>query len=126
MFTQFADLEGCLKVANSSLADLERACDPILDMAFPGARAGANPPSRVELLGATPERLRAHVREVALISSDQALAVLKSHYPRADLARFGEGYAEGATEESVAALLEEARPISNVLVENLDLDPAVE
>ena len=95
-------------------------------MAFPGARTGANPPSRVELLGAAPERLRAHVKEVALISSDQALAVLKSHYPRADLTRFGEGYAEGATEESVAALLEEARPISNVLVENLDLDPAVE
>ena len=126
MFAQFADLEGRLKVANSSLADLERASDPVLEMVFPGARAAANPPSRVELLGAAPERLRAHMKEVALISFDQALAVLKSHYPRADLTRFGEGYAEGVTEESVAALLEEARPISNVLVENLDLDPAVE
>ena len=85
-------------------------------MVFPGVRTGANPPSRVELLGAA----------TLLISSDQALAVLKSHYPRADLTRFEEGYAEGATEESVAALLEEARPISNVLVENLKLEPAVE
>ena len=97
MFAQFADLEGRLKVANSSLADLERATDPILEMVFPGARAAVKPPSRAELLGAAPERLRAHVKEVALVSSDQALAVMKSHYPRADLTRFGEGYAEGAT-----------------------------
>ena len=119
-------MKGRLKVANSSLTDLERASDPVLEMVLPGARAGATPPSRAELLRAAPERLRAHMKEVALISSDQALAVLKSHYPRADLTRLGEGYAEGATEASVAALLEEARPISNVLVENLDLDPAVE
>ena len=126
MFAQFADLEGHLKAANSALADLERATDPVLEVAFPDARAAANPPSHMELLRMAPERLRAHMKEVALISSDQALAVMKSHYPRADLARFGEGYAEGATEESVTALLDEARPISNVLVENLELDPSVE
>ena len=123
MLAQFADLEGRLKVANSALAELERAADPVLEVAFPDAREAAEPPPRLELLRMVPERLRAHMKEVALISSDQALAIMKSHYPRADLTRFEEGYAEGATEEGVVTLLEEVRPISNVLVENLELDP---
>ena len=73
-----------------------------------------------------PERIRAHVKEVALVSADQVLAVMKSHYPRVKLVRFGEGYAEGSTEEGVAALLEEVRPVSNLLVDNLELGSSVE
>ena len=126
MFAQFADLEGRLKAANSALAELEQAADPVLAVAFPDAGEAANPPPRLELLRMAPERLRAHVKEVALVSTDQALAIVKSHYPRVDLVRFGEGYAEGATEGGVTALLEEARPVSNVLVENLELDPPAE
>ena len=58
MFAQFADLEGRLKAANSALADLERATDQVLEVAFPDAREAANPPSRLELLRMGPERLR--------------------------------------------------------------------
>ena len=64
--------------------------------------------------------------EVALISSDQALATVKSHYPWVDLGRVGEGFAADADEAKVASLLEETRPISNLLVENLELDSPVE
>ena len=126
MFAQFADLEGRLKVANLALAEMEQAADPVLEVAFPDAGKDANPPPRLELLKMAPERIRAHLKEVALISADQVLAVVKSHYPRVDLVRFGEGYAEGATEEGVAALLEETRPVSSLLVDNLELDSPLE
>ena len=125
-FAQFADLEERVRVANSALVALEQAACPVLDIAFPDAGKDANPPSRLELLKMAPERIRAHVREVALINADQALAVVKSHYPRVELDRFGEGYADGSTEDGVAALLEEVRPVSNLLVDNLELGSSVE
>ena len=78
-----------------------------MDVAFPDVGKEANPSPRLELLKMAPERIRAHVKELALVSADQVLAVVKSHYPRVELARFREGYAEGSTEEGVAALLEE-------------------
>ena len=79
------DLQERLKVSNLAVEALEDAADPVLEIAFPGACKGSNPPSRVELLKAAPERLRAYIKEVALISSDQALALVKSHYTRVEL-----------------------------------------
>ena len=125
-FAQFADLEERLKVSNSALEVLEQVADPVMEMAFPDARNSDNPPSRLELLKATPGRMRTHMKEVALISSDQALAIVKSQNPWVDLGRVGKGFAADVDEEKVASLLEEARPISNLLVENLELDSPVE
>ena len=82
---QFVDLQERLKASNSAVEALERAADPVLEIAFLGAGQRSGPPSRVELLKAAPERLRGYVREVALISSDQAFALVKSHYTRVDL-----------------------------------------
>ena len=73
------------------------------------------------LLEAAPERLRNHLREVALIHSDQALALVKSHFCRVDLQRVAEGFAADADDEKIDALLKEARPISNVIVDDLGL-----
>ena len=49
---------------------LERAADPVLEIAFLDASQRSDPPSRVELLKAASERLRGYIKEVALISSD--------------------------------------------------------
>ena len=38
--------------------------------------------------------------------------VMKSLYPRVDMAALGEGYALGMTPEQITALLEEARPMA--------------
>ena len=73
------------------------------------------------LLEAVPERLGDHLREVALISFDQALALVKSHFCRADLQRVAEGFAADADDEKIDALLKEARPVSNVIVDDLGL-----
>ena len=73
------------------------------------------------LLEAAPERIRNHLREVALISSDQVLTLVKTHFCRVDLQRVAEGFAADADDEKIEALLKEARPVSNVIVDDLDL-----
>ena len=108
------------------LEGLHEAVDPVLKMAFPDAHEGGNLPPRLELLKAAPERLKAHIKEVALISTDQALALMKSHYPRADLERLREGFTENVDEAKADSLIKDVRPISNLLVENLDFDSLVE
>ena len=70
--------------------------------------------------------MKAYIREVALISTDQALALMKSHYPRADLQRLGEGFTEDVDDEKADSLIKIVRTISNLLVENLDFDSPVE
>ena len=52
----------------------------------------------------------------------QALAVVKSHYPRVDLQRFGEGFAADVNEDKFDSLTLEVTPTAELLVENLDLD----
>ena len=105
---QFADLQERLKASNSAVEVLERAADPVLEIAFPGACQRGDPPSRVELLRAAPERLRAIAKEAALLSSDRALTLVKSHYTRVDLQRVGEGFAADADDEKIESLMKEA------------------
>jgi hypothetical protein len=101
---------------------LEKAADPMLEVVFPGARERIDAPTRVKLLEAAPERMKTYVKDVALVSSDQALALVKSHYPRVDLQRVGEGFAADAEDEKIESLMAEARAISSVVVDDLDLD----
>ena len=93
----------------------------MLEIAFLGASQRSDPPLCVELLKAAPERLRSYIKEVALLSSDQAFALVKSHYIRVDLQRVGEGFAADADDDKVESLMKEARPISSIVVEDLDL-----
>ena len=123
---QFIDLEERLKTSRSSLEGLQEAADPMLKIAFPDAYEGGSPPSRLELLKAAPGRLKAHIKEVALVSTDQALALMKSHYPRVDLQQLGEGFTEDVYEAKADSLIKDVRPISDLLVENLDFDSPVE
>ena len=101
---------------------MEKAADPVLEVFFPGFRERSDVPARAELLEATPERVKTLIRDVALVSSDQALALVKSHYPRVDLQRVGEGFAADAGDEEIESLMVEARAISSIIVDDIDLD----
>ena len=70
--------------------------------------------------------MKDHIKEVALISTDQALALMKSHYPRADLQRLGEGFTEDVDEAKADSLIKDVQSISDLLVENLDFDSPIE
>ena len=52
----------------------------------------------------------------------QALAMMKSYYPGADLKRFEEGYTADMDEAKLEALSLEVEPTIESLVELLDLD----
>ena len=51
---------------------------------------------------------------------------MKSHYTRVDLQRVGKGFVADADEEKNESLMKEAQPISNVIIEDLDLGSPVE
>ena len=98
------------------------AADPVLQMAFPeGPEAGVLSDWQ-DHLKLVPEWLRAKMKCTALTAMIQALAMVKSHYPRVDLQRFKEGYTVDVDEAKLEALAVEVEPTVESLVENLDLD----
>ena len=120
--TFYADFrKQTFETLQTSLAELHKAADPVLQLAFPDEQQGGGPIAHLEYLKAAPERLKAQVKDAATISAVQALATVKSHYPRLDLQRVGEGFANDADEDKIDALLEEIKTTSDLLVENLDL-----
>ena len=69
-----------------------------------------------------PKKLKSQIKEVVIATAVQALAVVKSHYPRVDLQWIKEGFAEDTDEDKMDALLLDVKSTSDLLVENLDLD----
>ena len=80
------------------------------------------PIAQLEYLTAAPEKLKAQIKEVVTTSAVQALAVVKSHYPRMHFQRIGEDFAEDTDEDKMDALLLDVKPTSDLLVENPDLE----
>jgi len=71
---------------------VEEMVDLILQNIFPsGPTVGASCAWQ-ERLKLVPDRLKMKVKNVATTATIQALAMMKSHYPEADLKRFEEGY----------------------------------
>ena len=62
------------------------------------------------------------VKNVATTATIQALAMMKSHYPGADLKCFEEGYTADMDEAKLEALSLEAELTAESLVELLNLD----
>ena len=54
--------------------------------------------------------------------SQFVLVMVQSHYPRADVQRFGEGLAADTDDAQVPALLEEVRPLSESLSRQVYLE----
>src|SRR5438128_11102732 len=96
--------------------------DLILQKVFPsgpGAEGSSAWPERLKLVL---DRVTAKVKDAATTVTIQALAMVKSHYPFADLKRFKAGYAAGTDEDKLDALTSEVEPTAETLVELLDLD----
>ena len=79
---------------------------------------GAGPQSLVERLKAAPSRVAGLCKTIC----KHVLAVVKSYYPRADLAAAGDGVAHNCTEEAYAQYLEEAEPIASKMSEFVSLE----
>ena len=70
-----------IKLLKKERDDLSEAADPILQIAFPdGPEEGVQNASQ-ERLKLVPDRLKAQLKQTAMTTTVQALAVVKSHYP---------------------------------------------
>ena len=66
--------------------------------------------------------LMTEVKDAAIASIIQALAMVKSYYPFVDQKRFEAGYAAATDEDKLDALTLEMEPTAKVLVDLLNLD----
>ena len=102
--------------------NLRETADLILQKVFPGGPEAEGSSAWPERLKLVLDRVTAKVKDAATTVTIQALAMVKSHYPFADLKRFKAGYAAGTDEDKLDALTSEVEPTAEVLVEPLDLD----
>src|SRR5438132_226184 len=101
---------------------VEETADLILQNVFlsgPEARVSC---AWQEHLKSVPDWLKVKVKNVMMTATIQALAMMKLHYPGADLKCFEEGYMKDMDEAKLEALFLEVEPTTESLVELLDLD----
>src|SRR6266540_3531636 len=116
-----SDLEEILFL-QAEQENLREIADLILQKVFPsgpGAEGSSAWPERLKLV---PDRVTVKVKDAATTGTIQALAMVKSHYPFANLKHFKAGYAAGTDEDKLDALTSEVEPTADTLVELLDLD----
>ena len=75
--------------------DFREAVDPILQIAFPDVPEDGVLSAWQERLKLVPGRMKAQLKETTTTSTVQALAMVKSHYPRVDLQWLEEGFVGG-------------------------------
>src|SRR6266540_568632 len=102
--------------------NLRETADLILQKVFPGGPKAEGSSAWPERLKLVPDRLLLKVKDATTTATIQALAMMKSHYPFADLKRFEAGYAVDIDEAKLDALTLEVELIAEMLVELLDLD----
>ena len=74
-------MNNSINILKREREDFREAVDPILQIAFPdGPEEGV--PSALKLV---PRRIKEQLKQKAMTGTVQALAVVKSHYPRVDL-----------------------------------------
>lgn len=98
-------LRGELQELTVAAEDLVNAIAPVEE--------GVGPQSLVERLKAASSKVAGLYKAVC----KQVFAVMKSYYPRADLAAAGDGVARNCTEEAYAQYLKEAEPIASKMSE---------
>src|SRR5438046_2524004 len=80
------------------------AADPILLVAFPDGPEAEVSSAWRERLKLVPDQLKEKMKRTTLTATIQALAMVKSHYPRVDLQCFEEGYTVDVDEAKLEAL----------------------
>ena len=83
---------------------MSEAADPILQIAFSDGPQEGVPSAWQERLKLVPDRLKTQLKEMVMTAIVQALAVVKSHYPRVDLQCFEEGFMADVNDAKLKAL----------------------
>ena len=101
---QFQTFKMEIKLLKEERDGLSEAADLILQIAFPDGPEEGVPSAWQERLKLVPDWLKAQLKQTMMTATVQALAVVKSHYPRVDLQRFEEGFTADADDAKLEAL----------------------
>ena len=96
--------------------------DLILQKVFPKGVEVGTPSVWQERLKLVPDEVSARLKGTAVSGTMQALVLVKSHYPFADLKRIEAGFTAETDEAKSDHLLSEVEPTTEALVDLMNLD----
>jgi hypothetical protein len=119
---QFVDSLQRIKTLGEELEDLRGAAQELVDMVDPPEEGEANPRPLLERLREAPKKVLKFLSEAPVTSVNNALAIMKSFLPSAQLEIFAQGMAADCTEDQFDRYLLEAQPVSECIVQSVMQD----
>jgi hypothetical protein len=104
------------------LEDLRGATQELVDMVDPPEEGEANPRPLLERLREAPKKVLKFLSEAPVACISNALAIVKSFLPNAQLEIFAQGMAADCTEDQFDRYLLEAQPVSERIVQSVVQD----
>jgi hypothetical protein len=119
---QFVDSLQRIKTLGEELEGLRGAAQELVDMVDPPEEGEANPRPLLERLREAPKKVLKFLSEAPVTSVNNALAIMKSFLPSAQLEIFAQGMAADCTEDQFDRYLLEAQPVSECIVQSVMQD----
>jgi hypothetical protein len=119
---QFVDSLQRIKTMGEELEDLRGAARELVDMVDPPEEGEANPRPLLEWLREAPKKVIKFLSEAPITCINNALAIVKSFLPSAQLEIFAQGMAADGTEDQFDRYLLEAQPVSERIVQSVMQD----
>jgi hypothetical protein len=119
---QFVDSLQRIKTLGEELEDLRGAARELVDMVDPPEEGETNPRPLLERLREAPTKVSKFLSEAPVTCVNNALAVVKSFLPNAQLEIFAQGMATDCTEDQFDRYLLEAQPVSERIVQSVMQD----
>jgi hypothetical protein len=119
---QFVDNLQRIKTLGEELEDLRGATRELVDMVDPLEEGVANPRPLLECLREAPKKVIKFLSEAPVTCVNNALAIVKSFLPSAQLEIFAQGMAADYTEDQFDRYLLEAQPVSERIVQSVMQD----
>jgi hypothetical protein len=119
---QFIDSLQRIKTLGEELEDLRGAALELVDMVDPPEESEASPRPLLEHLREAPKNVMKFLSEAPITCVNNALAIVRSFLPSAQLEIFAQGMAADCTEEQFDRYLLEAQPVSERIVQSVMQD----
>jgi hypothetical protein len=119
---QFVDSLQRIKALGEELEDLRGAARELVDMVDPPEEGEANPQPLLEHLRKAPKKVIEFLSEAPVTCVNNALAIVKSFLPSAQLEIFAQGMVADCTEDQFDRYLLEAQPMSERIVQSVMQD----
>jgi hypothetical protein len=119
---QFVDSLQRIKTLGEELEDLRGAARELVDMVDPPEESETSPRPLLERLREAPKKVFKFLSEAPVTCVNNALAIVKSYLPNAQLEIFAQGMAADCTEDQFDRYLLKAQPISERVVQSVMQD----